>query len=410
MVSRRTLLMGAAGGLVAAGGIGGLPRRLWADEAVPLSPGVPEGLRGVATLEALPGKLPLIKLTYRPPNYETPVRYFDSVLTPNDAFFVRYHLADIPEVDGAGWRLRIGGDAVETPAEYSLDDLKHGFETVEVVAVCQCSGNRRGLSQPHVAGAEWGYGAMGNARWTGVRLKDVLNKAGLRKEALEVVFDGADGPVIDKTPDFQKSLPIWKALDENTLIAFAMNGAPLPHWNGYPARLVVSGWTGTYWMKHLTAVQAVSSAFKQFWMNPAYRIPVGKYPVIDRFFSQETATSTPITEMVVNSLVTNLSPGHKAKAGRPLDVKGQAWDGGYGISEVLVSTDGGKDWRPATLGEDLGRFSFRPWSFRFVPQAGEHVIMAKATNRVGASQTFALNFNPAGYHNNVVQRIAITAA
>ena len=175
-------------------------------------------------LDALPGKKPLIKLTYRPPNYETPIEYFRTAITPNDAFFVRYHLSIIPEVDAKTWKLTAGGEGANGQLELNLDDLKK-LPAVEVVAVNQCSGNRRGLFQPHVAGVEWGYGAMGNARWKGARLKDVLDKVGLKKEAIEIVLNGADGPSLDKTPDFIKSIPVWKAMDDKTLIAYEMNGA-----------------------------------------------------------------------------------------------------------------------------------------------------------------------------------------
>src|SRR5262249_23391467 len=152
-----------------------------------------------AVLDALPGKKPLIKLTYRPPNYETPLEYFRTAITPNDAFFVRYHLADIPEVDAKTWKVTVGGDGANGQAAITLDDLKR-MPATEVVAVCQCSGNRRGLFQPHVAGVEWGYGAMGCARWKGVRLKELLDKAGIKKETVEIVLGGADGPVVEKTP------------------------------------------------------------------------------------------------------------------------------------------------------------------------------------------------------------------
>src|SRR6516162_8778583 len=226
-----------------------------------------------------PGKKPLIKLSYRPPNYETPASHFSSPLTANDAFFVRYHLADIPEqIDLPNWRLRVGGEGAANPFELTMADLQNGFEQVEITAVCQCAGNRRGLSEPHVLGVQWGLGAMGNAVWKGVRLKDVLAKAGLRKETVEVVLNGADGPVIDKTPDFIKSIPIWKALDDNTIVALRMNGQPLPHFNGFPARLGGAGWTGTYWMKHLVSIDAVAKPFQGFWMKSAYRIPIGKFP------------------------------------------------------------------------------------------------------------------------------------
>ena len=225
------------------------------------------------------------------------------------------------------------------------------------------------------------------------------------------MFDGADGPVSDKTPDFVKSLPIWKALDENTIVAFRMNGQALPHFNGFPARLVVPGWTATYWMKHLVTIEAATKPFDGFWMRGAYRIPKGKFPVIERFLSQESEATTPITEMVVNSLITSPAKGQRFDAARPVDVSGIAWDGGYGISLVEVSTDDGKTWHEADLGRDDGRFAFRPWSYRFTPQgAGEHRIAAKATNRVGQTQVDTLIFNPAGYHNNVIRPTTITVA
>ena len=325
---------------------------------------------------------------------------------------MRYHLADIPErIDLRSWRLQVGGDAAANPFELTMAELQSGFEHVDITAVCQCSGNRRGLSEPHVPGVQWGLGAMGNAVWTGVRLKDVLAKAGLRKETIEIVLNGADGPVIDKTPDFIKSIPIWKALDENTIVAFGMNGQPLPHFNGFPARLVVPGWTATYWMKHLVSIEAATKPFDGFWMKSAYRIPNGKFPIIERFLSQENDANTPITEMVVNSLTTSPAEGQRFKFGRPIDVSGIAWDGGYGVRLVEVSTDGGKTWHEASLGKDDGRFAFRPWSYRFNPAgAGTYRITAKATNRVGQTQVDTLIFNPAGYHNNVIRPTTITVA
>jgi sulfite dehydrogenase (cytochrome) subunit A len=407
MIARRKLLTASAGtGLVLASH----PFRLLAQEKVSLTAGVPAGVAEVARLEALPGKRPLIKLTYRPPNYETPFDYFDRTITPNEAFFVRYHLADIPEVDPVAWRLKVGGDAAVSPYEIGLDELKRAFEPAEVVAVCQCSGNRRGLSEPHVQGIEWGLGAMGNARWTGARLKDVLARAGLRKEAVEVAFDGADGPPLDKTPDFAKSLPVWKALEEGALVAYAMNGAPLPHWNGFPARIVVPGWTATYWVKHVTAIEAMVQPFAGYWVKSAYRLPRMLFPTVQRFLSQEGETSTPITEMVVNAIITSPRQGAKLAAGQPAEVKGLAWDGGYGIARVDVSTDGGRTWRAAMLGEDLGRFSFRPWRLIFQPAKGDSAILARATNRVGQTQVETALFNPPGYQHNVVPRVGVTAA
>jgi len=411
-MTRRTLLETAGGGAILAGSA--FPQLLVPDAAAKtalnLSPMLPEGIRSEATLDALPGKKPLIKLSYRPPNYETPIEYFRTSITPNDAFFVRYHLSNIPELDARTWTLSVGGDGANGQTRLGLDDLKQ-FTPVEVVALCQCSGNRRGLFQPHVPGVEWGYGAMGCARWKGARLKDLLDKVGVKKEATEIVLDGADGGVSEKTPKFAKSIPLWKAMEETTLVAYEMNGEPLPHWNGFPARIIVPGWTGTYWVKHLTSIAIATKPFDGFWMKSAYRIPLGKFPMVARFTSQETAANTPITEMVVNSLVTSHGDGATVKAGSKVVVSGIAWDGGYGISSVDISVDGGKTWTAATLGQDLGQFAFRPWSHRFSPKAvGRHVVKVRATNRIGQSQTTALIANPAGYHHNVIQAVALVAS
>jgi hypothetical protein len=248
---------------------------------------------------------------------------------------------------------------------------------------------------------------MGCARWKGARLKDVLDKMGLKKESIEVSFGGADGPAVDKTPDFVKSIPVWKAMEDTTLIAYEMNGAPLPHFNGFPARIVVPGWTGTYWVKHVNAIQALTKPESTFWMSGAYRIPVGKFPIVVRFATQETAANTPITEMVVNSLITSPADGATVQAGAA--VSGIAWDGGYGIRTVEVSTDGGKSWMPATLGEDLGRYAFRTWSFP-LKDKGTVQVMARASNVIGQTQTAALIQNPAGYHHNLIQSVTLTVA
>ena len=399
MTTRRTILQTAIGGLVAAGG--GLIGRL-------AGAGLPSGTIESGTLETLPGKRPLLKRSFRPPNYETPVADLGDAITPNDRFFVRWHLMNIPELTAAEWRLAVGGDGATQEMVLTFDQLRHEFEPAEVVAVCQCSGNRRGLSDPHVPGVEWGYGAMGNARWKGARLKDILARAGLKKDAIEVAFNGADTPPLEATPDFVKSIPTWKALDEDTLVAYEMNGAPLPHWNGFPARIVVPGWTATYWVKQVISIRALTQPLNSFWMNTAYRIPKGKFPLIDRFVSQESETTTPITEIVVNSLMTNVRDGQRFPASAPAVVRGLAWDGGYGIRRVEVSIDGGHSWEQAELGADLGRFSFRPWQYAFRPQrAGALTIMARASNAHGATQTDELIFNGPGYHNNVVQRVAV---
>jgi DMSO/TMAO reductase YedYZ molybdopterin-dependent catalytic subunit len=406
-LSRRHFLASSGAAAVTASGAIGLGQAHAEAVSLNLPSGLAEGTRAAAVLDALPGKKPLIKLSYRPPNYETPIEYFRTAITPNDAFFVRYHLANIPEVDATTWKVAVGGESANGQTELTLDDLKK-MPAVEVVAVNQCSGNRRGLFQPHVPGVEWGYGAMGCARWKGARLKDVLDKVGVKKEAIEIVFDGADEPVFAKTPDFIKSIPIWKAMEDSTLIAYEMNGQPLPHFNGFPARIVVPGWTGTYWVKHVTSIKAVAKPETGFWMNPAYRIPLGKFPLVERFTSQETAISTPITEMVVNSLITSHAEGASVKAASPVTIDGIAWDGGYGISTVDLSTDAGETWQRAKLGQDLGRFAFRTFGYSLTPvRKGRQVVMARATNKIGQTQTSELIHNPAGYHHNVIQSLLL---
>jgi sulfite dehydrogenase len=408
MITRRHLLETAgAGAALALTGLSPLSKANAA--TAPISPGVPAGVGDAAVMESLPGKQPLIKLTYRPPNYEAPLDYFKTPITPNDRFFVRYHLADIPEkIDAKTWKLSVGGDGANGTAQLTLAELKK-LPAFEVVAVNQCSGNRRGLFMPHVAGVEWGNGAMGCARWKGAKLKDILAKVGLKPEAVEIVLDGADGPVLDKTPDFVKSIPVTKAMEDTTIVAYEMNGAPLPHLNGFPARLVVPGWTGTYWMKHLVSIRAVTKPFEGFWMKSAYRIPIGKFPGA-RFSTQESiGPNTPITEMVVNSLITTPSEGASIKGGSA-SISGIAWDGGTGIKSVEVSADGGKTWQPAKLGKDLGKFAFRPWSAKVAIAKGAQKIMARATNMAGQGQTTELVQNPAGYHHNLYSSVSVTGA
>jgi hypothetical protein len=278
----------------------------------------------------------------------------------------------------------------------------------EIIAVNQCAGNRRGLFFPHVPGVEWGHGAMGCAHWKGVRLKDLLNRVGVKKEAIEIVLDGADGPVATGTPKFVKSIPLWKAMEETTLVAFEMNGRPLPHFNGFPARLVVPGWTGTYWMKHLTSIRAVTRPEQGFWMKSAYRLPLGLFPTAGHFASQETAANTPITEVMVNSLITSHHDGAVVGSATPLVIGGVAWDAGYGLDAVELSFDGGRSWQRATLGEDLGRYAFRPFGLALPAGVkGRLTILSRASNRIGQTQTSQLIQNPAGYHNNMIQSLTI---
>ena len=365
---------------------------------------------GDRPMATFPQKKPLILVTSRPPQLETPFAVFNQgLLTPNDQFFVRYHLSEIPTViDPAEFRLRVEGK-VNTALTLSLEELRTKFEPVEVVAVNQCSGNSRGFFQPRVAGGQLGNGAMGNARWKGVKLKDLLNKAGLAARAKQVVFNGMDHGLTDKTPDFLKSMEVDHALDGEVMVAYEMNGEDLPMLNGYPVRLIVPGYYGTYWVKHLNEITVASDDFEGFWMKTAYRIPDTAGACVEP--GATPAKTIPIARFNVRSFVTSLADGDKLPAGKGVTVRGIAFDGGYGIDEVRFSSDGGKTWREATLGKDLGKYSFREWTCAFTPEkAGSYELQVCAANRIGQTQPRAALWNPAGYMRNVIETVKVSAA
>ena len=392
----------------AAGWLGGATWKTNAAETVTLP-----FENGERPLVAYPQKRPLIRLTTRPPQLETPFAVFnDGVLTPNDAFFVRYHLTLSPpamELLGAEkFRVQIKG-RVNTPLTLSVADLKTQFEPAEVVAVNQCSGNSRGFFQPRVPGGQMGHGAMGNARWKGVRLKDVLEKAGVGAGARQATFNGLDAAFVAQTPDFVKALDLEQALDGEVMLAYEMNGEDLPVLNGFPLRVVVPGHYGTYWVKHLHEITVIDEVFNGYWMNPAYRIPDNACACVEPGTTPKR--TVPITRYNVRSFITSLSEGVQMKSGQPLEVKGIAFDGGHGIQQVLFSEDGGRNWREAELLKDLGKYSFRGWRINFTPQrTGAFELKAKATNRIGQSQPLEPLWNPAGYMRNVVETVRVTAA
>jgi sulfite dehydrogenase len=366
-------------------------------------------VNGHRQLVAFPEKRPLIVLTTRPPQLETPFEVFnDGLITPNDAFFVRYHNAAIPtSIDPDRHVIKVGGVAAGKPYELTLSMLRSQFKPVEVVAVNQCSGNSRALFAPRVTGGQLGNGAMGNARWFGVPLKDVLARAEPKESAREVTFDGLDQGVLGGG-DFVKSLKIEHAMGDEPIVAWQMNGADLPMLNGFPVRLVVPGYFGTYWVKHLSAIEVVDKPFEGFWMKPAYRIPDNDCACIEP--GTVPAATRPIGRFTVRSFITSLKDGTQVRAGQPLVVRGIAFDGGQGIREVACSTDGGQSWRGARLGEDLGRFSFREFTFGFTPPAGAHDLRVRAWNRSGQSQPMEALWQPAGYMRNVVESVKVNAA
>jgi sulfite dehydrogenase (cytochrome) subunit A len=364
---------------------------------------------GERPLVRYPQKRPMIGLTSRPPQLETPFGIFnDGAITPNNAFFVRYHLADVPlAIDPDTFTLEIKGK-VDRPLKLTLKEIRK-LPAVELVAVNQCSGNSRGFSNPRVAGGQSGNGAMGNARWKGVRLKDILAKAGVGSSVKQATFQGLDRPPLEKTPPFIKALDIDHALDGEVMVAYQMNGEDLPMLNGFPIKLIVPGYYGTYWVKHLSDITLVDDVFSGFWMSTAYRIPDNPCACVEP--GSPAGKTKPIERFNVRSFVTSLANGDKVRVGKEISVRGIAFDGGYGIVSVQFSSDGGRTWREAALGEDLGKYSFREWTCRFTPRtSGDYVLLVSATNRIGQSQPLSPLWNPPGYMRNVVESVRVTAS
>jgi sulfite dehydrogenase (cytochrome) subunit A len=362
---------------------------------------------GERPLVSYPQKRPMIRQTSRPPQLETPFHVFnDGPITPNNAFFVRYHLADVPyDIDPDKFTLEIKGK-VDRPLKLSLKDIRK-LKAVDIVAVNQCSGNSRGFFNPRVAGGQLGNGAMGNARWHGVPLKTVLDMAGVQGSARQVTFNGMDGPVLDKTPDFVKALDIDHARDGEVMLAYSMNGEGLPLLNGFPLRLVVPGYYGTYWVKHLNEITVIDGVFDGFWMKSAYRIPDTPCNCVEP--GTAPSATIPINRFNVRSFITSLNDGAKLKAATTV-LKGIAFDGGKGIKDVAVSIDGGKNWAQAKLGKDLGNYSFREWSLPVKLAAGSYELKVRATNNAGDTQPSDARWNPAGYMRNVIETVRVTAA
>lgn len=405
MLNRRQMLTSAGSAALGLGAvaIGGSRLSALAAETITLP-----FENGERLLVKVPGKRPLIQQTARPPQLETPFSVFnEGVITPNDAFFVRYHLADIPlTIDPEKFRLEVKGK-VSKPLSLSLRELRNTFPAVEVVAVNQCSGNSRGFVEPRVAGGQLGNGAMGNARWRGVSLKAVLERAGVEAGAVQVAFAGLDGPPNPDTPDFTKALTLDHARDGEVMLAYSMNGTDLPWLNGYPLRLIVPGYYGTYWVKHLNEITVLDKELDSFWMKTAYRIPDNECACVEP--GKAPLATIPINRFNVRSFITNVQDGAKVKTGK-LALRGIAFDGGDGIAEVQVSGNGGQSWVKASLGKNLGKYSFREWKADVPVAAGEQKLMVKATNTKGKSQPMQPLWNPSGYMRNVVETTRVTAA
>ena len=396
---RAFLAAGAAATAVAAtGGVGSAAMVYWVD--------LPIG-NGRRPLEIFPQKRSMIVQAERPPILETPMAVFDGdELTLNEFHYVRWHNAVIPtSVDLRTFQLNVHG-VVNRPLTLTVAQLKKDYPAVEIVAVNQCSGNSRGLFNPRVPGGQWYNGGMSNARWRGVRLKDVLAKAGVGAGAKQVRFKGLDRPALPASPTFIKALDLDVATGDDVIVAYEMNGRPLPILNGFPLRLVVPGWFATYWVKMLNDIEVIDHVDDNFWMKTAYRIPdtpgntvtpdMTGYPTI------------PINKLRVRSFITNLYDRPRIPAGRQT-IRGIAFDSGSGIKSVQFSADGGATWTDATLGRDLGRYSFRRWETNWNPGgSGDFTLACKAITNGGETQITIPVWNPAGYLRNNIETYKVT--
>ena len=399
-LTRRNLLKGT----IAAGGT--LAPFLVRSESNTVNLGLPIGPTRRELTVAFPQKAEMILQRTRPPLLETPFEVFDrGVFTPNDQFFVRWHWAVIPQqIDVTTFRLAIRGH-VNNELSLSLADIL-AMPRIEYAAVNQCSGNSRGFFQPRVAGGQWANGAMGNARWTGVRLRDVLDRAGVKAGAVAVRFNGLEVPVTDGAPDFLKSLAIDHARDGEVMLAYLMNGEQLPLLNGFPLRVIVPGWFSTYWVKMLNDIEVLNKPDDDFWMIKAYLIPDTPFANVKP--GATDFKSVPINRMPPRSFFTNVTDSTTVKSGATVPVRGIAFGGDCGVSKVELSVDEGKTWRNTDLGTDEGKYGFRQWSTQVTaPQPGRLSLQVRCTNTKGETQPSEPNWNSGGFMRNVIERVQL---
>jgi sulfite dehydrogenase (cytochrome) subunit A len=352
-----------------------------------------------------PEKADLIMLADRPPLLETPMRYFTSDLTPNDAYFVRWHYAGLPtHVDLRTFRMNVVG-AVAKPLQLSFDDLLSKFTPVSAVVFSQCAGNSRSFFRPQVPGAEWTNGAMGNARYKGVLLKDVLKMAGVSPKAVEASFRGLDEPPLQSSPHFEKPLTIEHAMSGDAFIAYEMNGEPLPMLNGFPIRLVVPGWFATYWVKALSQITLRTGPLNNFWVNTAYRVPVTPGNSEDPKHPSES--TTPLTGYPTRAVFVSPDSATKLSKGVSITVEGIAVDDGSGIRRVEVSLDGGRTWSDARLDRVIDKYSWRRWRMDWQPtKPGKYSLRCRATNAAGQTQP-DYEWNHGGYRRSAIETLNV---
>jgi DMSO/TMAO reductase YedYZ molybdopterin-dependent catalytic subunit len=356
-----------------------------------------------------PQKFPLVLLTDRPVQLETPRHYFETAFTPNGAFYVRWHLDEIPNsVDLASWRLNVEG-SVERPLKFSMDDLTNKFKPVTVAAVNQCSGNSRSKFHPRVPGGQWGHGAMGNAKWTGVPLRELLDASKIKQDALFVQFQGLDkgkGPEGHGSHEFLKSLDLKNLVFDDCIVAYAMNDEPLPMLNGFPVRLVVPGYFATYWMKGLSWIRVLDKPDENFWMKTGYRVPdTPRGNTTPEDIKAGSVRTVPISRMPVRSFIVTPDNETKLVSRVPITIRGIAFSGYGPINKLEISVDDGKSFTTADLGEDHGPYSFRTWFYKWTPpKPGHYVLAARATDGKGNIQPDEGVWNPGGYLWNRIER------
>jgi DMSO/TMAO reductase YedYZ molybdopterin-dependent catalytic subunit len=424
-VSRREALkfLGVAGGGLALAGPAWrqetLAQEITAAKAVEpfTGPAANPHWNSVGPIVTEPQKAPLILLTDRPVQLETPRQYFADAFTRNDAFYVRWHLSGIPNaIDLKEWKLNIEGN-VEKPRAFSLADLMHKFKPASVAAVNQCSGNSRSKFQPRVPGGQWGHGAMGNALWTGVRLRELLDAAGVKAGTVQVQFQGLDtgeGPKGLGSHLFLKSIDWGNSVLEEAVVAYQMNGEPLPMLNGFPVRLVLPGYFATYWMKCLTWIRALDKSDENFWMKTGYRMPdTPRGTTTPDDVKAGKVKTVPVARMPVRSFLVTPDGSAKIPVGMSVTLRGIAFSGFGGVNKVEISNDDGKNWSAARLGEDHGPYSFRTWDATWTPKtAGRYSVAVRASDEKGNVQPDEPVWNPGGYLWNRIEReeFLVTAA
>ncbi|MBY0363786.1 MAG: sulfite oxidase [Phreatobacter sp.] len=338
-------------------------------------------------------------------NGEPPADALDPMLTPQDVFFVRNN-GDMPAQAGEeGWRLDVTGE-VERPMSLSMADLMQSFPVVSITAVLECAGNGRAFLSPPVSGAQWRDGAVGCARWTGVRMRDLLERAGVKPSAVYTGHHSPDRSLAHPDrPAMSRGIPICKALAAETLVAFAMNDEPLPRLHGGPLRVVVPGYPGSAWQKWLQRIDLRDCEHDGEKMTGTdYRLPVKPVSPGDPL---DGAVFAVITNMPVKSLITRPAADFLHRAGSALEVAGWAWSGARAVAAVRVSADGGVTWTQAKLAEVGEFFAWRRFSAGLMLPPGPVVLMAQATDVEGNAQPVVeAPWNPRGYCNNLVHSIS----